>query len=295
MLGQESEAIISSPSRVAPTPLTDDLRQAARKVRLVVSDMDGTLLDESGRIPEDFWRIAQQLHERGIMFCPASGRQYFTLTRMFGSLLDTAPVIADNGTLAAFNGDVVHSLTLEASIVREAIRTVRRKAPERAALIMCTPTGAYTDCRDPFFLSEARRYYAHLEFVDDVELLSDNVLKLAIFDREDAQRNIMPLMEEYQSHQHLAASALLWVDMINKEANKGIALTKLRERMRIHPENIMVFGDFLNDREMLRDTPLSFAVANAHPEILKEASYIAPSNTEHGVLRTLEELLLRHP
>ncbi len=55
----------------------------------------------------------------------------------------------------------------------------------------------------------------------------------------------------------------------------------------------MAFGDYLNDLEMLDAATWSFAMANAHPEVLARAAAIAPSNAEQGMLTVLEELLGR--
>ena len=66
--------------------------EAPVDVRLVVVDMDGTLLDGHGRIPAGLWPLLGVMRERGIVFAPASGRQYATLATMFadapGALLD---------------------------------------------------------------------------------------------------------------------------------------------------------------------------------------------------------------
>lgn len=53
----------------------------------------------------------------------------------------------------------------------------------------------------------------------------------------------------------------------------------------------MVFGDYLNDLAMIRDAEWSYAVANAHPEILAVARYLAPSNADNGVVRTIRAAL----
>ena len=52
-------------------------------IRLVVADMDGTLLDEHSEIPQGFWPMLARLRSRGVEFVPASGRQYATLRAMF--------------------------------------------------------------------------------------------------------------------------------------------------------------------------------------------------------------------
>ena len=74
-------------------------------IRLVVADMDGTLLDERSRIPDGFWPMLARLKRRGVEFVPASGRQYATLRNMFA---DKAAEILDGGELSyiAENGNV---------------------------------------------------------------------------------------------------------------------------------------------------------------------------------------------
>ena len=75
-------------------------------IRLVVADMDGTLLDEHSEIPQGFWPMLARLCSRGVEFVPASGRQYATLRAMFA---DKAAQVLDGGELSyiAENGNVV--------------------------------------------------------------------------------------------------------------------------------------------------------------------------------------------
>ena len=83
-----------------PTPFpapADDLR-------LVVSDMDGTLLDGDGNIPSQLWPLLETMRDRAIAFVPASGRQCTTLSTMFGSHLQGMPIIAENGTYVVRDG-----------------------------------------------------------------------------------------------------------------------------------------------------------------------------------------------
>jgi hydroxymethylpyrimidine pyrophosphatase-like HAD family hydrolase len=77
----------------------------------------------------------------------------------------------------------------------------------------------------------------------------------------------------------------------HKEANKGVALQKLLDHYNIDRSEILVFGDYLNDIEMLRMTPNSVAMGNAHPEIKAMASIVTESHDNFGVERVLQELL----
>jgi hydroxymethylpyrimidine pyrophosphatase-like HAD family hydrolase len=82
-----------------------------------------------------------------------------------------------------------------------------------------------------------------------------------------------------------------WVDVMNSTANKGAALRGLQRALGITPAQTMVFGDYLNDLEMLDAADWSFAMANAHPEVVRRARHLAPSNNDNGVLRTISRVL----
>jgi len=81
-------------------------RQDAASIRLIVTDMDGTLLDDSGSLPPRWSEVALQMHERGITFAPASGRQYDALAALFDGTSD-AFFIAENGAHVVHDGALV--------------------------------------------------------------------------------------------------------------------------------------------------------------------------------------------
>ena len=68
-------------------------------LRLVVADMDGTLLDGEGRVPSRFETVVARMHEHGVVFAPASGRQLANLRATLGTTITQSPIIAENGTI----------------------------------------------------------------------------------------------------------------------------------------------------------------------------------------------------
>ena len=82
-----------------------------------------------------------------------------------------------------------------------------------------------------------------------------------------------------------------WMDIMSEGVNKGVALGQLQRELGVTPEQTVVFGDYLNDLEMLAAAPYSFAMANAHPDVIEVARFLAPANHEHGVVRVIEQLL----
>ena len=74
--------------------------------------MDGTLLDDDGRIPEGFDEVAAMLKEHNILFVPASGRQYYTLAQQFEKYKDEFIFVAENGTYVSYKQKEMKSTML---------------------------------------------------------------------------------------------------------------------------------------------------------------------------------------
>jgi hydroxymethylpyrimidine pyrophosphatase-like HAD family hydrolase len=84
------------------------------------------------------------------------------------------------------------------------------------------------------------------------------------------------------------------LDISNLNSNKGTAIKFLQEKMNITPEQTMVFGDYLNDLEMLEAATFSFAMKNAHEEVKKTARFMTENNSNLGVEKIIEQVLKAH-
>lgn len=262
-------------------------------VRLVVTDMDGTLLDGDGRLPADFWPLLSRLREQGVVFVPASGRQYAALQREFAADGDGMAYIAENGNYVVKDGVELSSTVLATAEVREVVATLRGLDPREhdIGVVLCGKRSAYVERTDAGFVDQARRYYATLTEVPDLLAVDDDVLKLAIYDFGDPATGTAPALARFRRTHQVVVSSPHWVDVMAQGIDKGVAVRRLQETLDITPAQTVVFGDYLNDLEMMDAGDLSFAVANAHPEVRERARYDAPANTEQGVLTVLSQLL----
>lgn len=263
-------------------------------LRLVVCDMDGTLLDEHKRIPERLWPLLEELGRRGIAFAPASGRQYATLAKQFGEVGSHLDYIAENGALVMREGAEVSSSPLPASDVPALVEALREHAASGADLgiVLCGKRSAYVERTDEAFLSKVEHYYKALTVLEDLGTAEDEFLKIAVYDFGGAEGTAASLAS-FEDHLRVVVSDHHWVDVMAPGVNKGKALAALQRSLGITPSQTVVFGDFLNDLEMMGEAELSFAMANAHPDVAAAARYRAPSNAEEGVITVLEELLAR--
>ncbi|MCZ0985639.1 Cof-type HAD-IIB family hydrolase [Streptomyces diastatochromogenes] len=276
----------ATPASLLETP---GLPAGSADIRLVVTDMDGTLLDDAKRIPDGLWPMLAELRRRGVLFSPASGRQYATLARQFAEVAEGMVFIAENGTYVVRDGVELSSDVLDRSVAADIARTVRRLVADGVDVgaVVCGKRSAYVERTDEAFLAEVRKYYVEHRIVEDVTAVEDDVIKVALFDFGPAERTTAPALEAFTATHQVVVSGEHWVDVMNRTANKGAALRGLQRELGITPAQTMVFGDYLNDLEMLDAAEWSFAMSNAHPEVVRRARHLAPSNNENGVLRTI--------
>lgn len=267
----------------------DEIPSGGLDVRLVVSDMDGTLLTTVGAVPDSFWPLLETMRTRGITFAPASGRQYATLAGLFPG--PGISYIAENGNLVVHGGQVLSTTSMDAATVRGVIDTTRTAASVAdLGLVVCGRESAYVERTDAPFLAEVRTYYAALTIVEDLTTVSDTVLKLALYDFADAERTAGRFADVAETHQ-VVVSSRHWIDIMDRDVDKGRGVRALQRALGVGPAQTVVFGDYLNDLELLDAADWSFAVANAHPEVRARARYVVPSNDESGVVTVLRQLL----
>ncbi|WP_327179244.1 Cof-type HAD-IIB family hydrolase [Streptomyces sp. NBC_01335] len=266
---------------------------AVPDIRLIVTDMDGTLLDADGNVPVGLWPLLEELGRRGIVFSPASGRQYATLAHLFEGADEGMVYIAENGALVVRDGVELSSDPIDPAVSARLVTCVRQLAEEGrdVGVVVCGKRSAYTERGDEAFLAQVAKYYRAHRVVDDATSVDDEIIKVAVLDFGGAENGAARALEAFSDTHQVVVSGELWIDVMNRTADKGAAVRRLQQRLGIGPEQTMVFGDYLNDLEMLDTADWSFAMANAHPDILRRARHTAPAHTDEGVLRTIKDVL----
>ena len=90
-------------------------------IKFIATDLDGTLLDEHGALSEEIFPSARRLFERGILFAPASGRQYANLKKLFFPVWEKLLFICENGALVKRGGEIVYLNPIPVSLVKDAL------------------------------------------------------------------------------------------------------------------------------------------------------------------------------
>lgn len=258
-------------------------------IKLIASDMDGTLLNENGVLPTDFGETFRLLKEKGILFCAASGRQYKSLLEFFSPYQNEMAFIAENGAYIVLNGEEIYENCLDKSQVEEILRICENI--DDIGVILCGKKGAYLNSSDKDIQSFFKTYYSHYQMVENLLLVDDIIFKIAIYDKKGSRNNSYEQLKNF-THLKVVLSGDKALDISKLSINKGKALNILQKKLNILPKETMVFGDYLNDLEMIKDAKYSFAMKNAQSEIINSANFITEySNNENGVIRTIKREL----
>ena len=282
-----------SDSPTPRVPSADELRELGANIRLVAVDMDGTLLDADRRVPDSIWPLIAEMGRRGILWCPASGRQYATLARDFVRAEAAVVIIAENGSFVVRDGKEISSDVVATAAVVDAVHAGRRLHADGfpVGTVLCAKRTAYVESSEPDFRAEVDGYYAEVTTVDDLLAVDDEVIKIAMHDGGSAAETSYPALAHLRETHQVVVSGEHWVDVMNLGTHKGAALEAVQRSLGISREETVAFGDYLNDMELIAAAGTSFAMANAHPDVLATARFGAPANTEDGVARTLAGLL----
>ena len=234
-------------------------------IKLIATDMDGTLLNSNNQIQEGFYEVFNELQEKDIIFAAASGRQYYNLLERFKGVEEKMMFIAENGTFVVYKGKELIVNSLDINLARELIKVGR--TIENAYVILCGKRAAYIESSDKRLIEQTEKYYARYEIVSDLTKIEDDILKVTICDFSGSENNSNKYFDDYRDKAQVAVSG------------------------EIKHEETMVFGDYLNDLEMMSSAYHSYAMENAHDDLKKVARFRAKSNDDSGVVHAIKAML----
>lgn len=260
-------------------------------IKLIVTDMDGTFLNSSHEVSPEFSQIYEELKKRNILFVPASGRQMLGITKYFGDIESEMAFIAENGGYVIYKNEELFADRLDQKYVAEIITAI--KSIPGATAVLSGKKKAYFDTDNQGFIDYISQFYAESEKRGDLtQPIEDSIFKIAVYHAEGAELNVYPVLQQFEKYDlEVVVSGQYWLDIMNKNINKGNALEKLQKVLNITPQQTMAFGDYMNDIEMLKNAGYSYAMKNAHPSVKQAATFEACSNDNFGVLKIIKDYL----
>lgn len=257
--------------------------------RLVVSDVDGTMLDETERIPKQIGDLKKLIREKNVMFTIASGREYSQVEKLVDLLNIQIPVILCNGTAARSKDEFIWCDSIPADIVE----TIVGKADDYGMSVILSLPDRECVVRKTSFVKRTIEQYGRFGEVLDLKgrgWPSVSVQKILIIERDNSKsyEEILKILHHYEDRVAVINFGGS-IDIVPKGCTKGSGVQKLSRKLGIALSEVMALGDSYNDLEMLETVGLGVAVNNAVDRLKEQADYICCEKYMEGVIEAIEK------
>ena len=239
-----------------------------KRIRLIASDMDGTLLQEYGaKCSDELFELICRLEEKGVRFVAASGRQYTNLQRLFGPVDDKVLYLCETGALVMHLNQALLKRYFEDGLALELCHAVYEQ-PECEVLISGERT-SYLIPKQSSFVTYIRDEVGNdITIIDKTERISEPILKVSFYtQRQYRDHATEELNKQFKDRCQIMTSGNEWVDFAPFGTNKGLVLAELGRQLGIEPEEMAAFGDNENDRSMLELVGHPYIMENCNPSI----------------------------
>lgn len=276
------------------------MKARGRDVKLVVFDLDGTLLTSKSKISHQSKQAIDTLKKKGIKIAIASGRIFSMLKNFYETLELKDFVISSNGA-------AIDDLSSDRPIQQLFADTKDAKNVVEFCLknrIECNILKRDACYFQPYSerIAKFNLYNAHAKEEQSEEIkiilydesIDDygHIEKLLIYETDPLKtEKVMDFVESNTELIHMT-SGIGYTDISSRGVSKGEAVIKIAEYMNISLEQVCVFGDYDNDISMLDVAGIAVVMANGTKNTLKHADFITLSNDDEGIAYAIKELLI---
>ena len=258
-------------------------------IKLIASDMDGTLLDAEGNVPPETFELISGLRRCGVHFVASSGRRFDTLSEQFAPVIDLMDFVASNGAQVMVAGELVDLEVFSHAAVKRLARVVDMFDTMHLALF--DETRSYLLDDEARFEREVDKNLPNPVRVFDVPSPQTSILKASVYCDDAVMDMAYILTRELDDDFVFAPSGRKWIDVMQRGVSKATGIQQVLDAHGIQASEMMAFGDSMNDYEILRMAGTSVAMGNARSAIKQIATKVIGTNVDHSVQRELHALL----
>ena len=269
-------------------------------IKLIATDMDGTLLDPKGQVDlPRLEKLLDQLEERGIRFVIATGNEIHRVKQLLGHLTERVVLIVANGARIFEGNQLLQAQTWDDDMVNRALEFFKGRECQDQFVVTSMNGGfvkegtVFTQLENFMTPEMIELFYQRMNFVEELEShLFGGVLKMSLVVGEERSDSVLEEINQlFNGHVQAVSSGYGCIDILQAGIHKAWGLQELLKRWDIKAEEIMAFGDSENDVEMLQLAGIAYAMENADDKAKAVATNFAPSNSQAGVYQVLEDWL----
>ena len=264
-----------------------------RGIKLVLSDVDGTLLTSDKTVTQRSEAAVRELRNNGIAFAIASSRPPRGLVFIIEQLEIDTPTGAFSGAMIVRPDlEIADRSLLSPSVAASVLEVLDAYKVER--WVYCGMDWFVQDPETPHALRETGVIRFSPRRVADFESQMNKVAKIVgvMDDPVVMTRLEADLKREFAGRVSVSSSQPYYVDLTHPSANKGTVVDWLSMHMNIPPERIATIGDTTSDVPMFKRSGFRIAMGNAVPEVQAEADAVTSSNDDEGFARAIEDHIL---
>ncbi|MBM7646160.1 Cof subfamily protein (haloacid dehalogenase superfamily) [Scopulibacillus daqui] len=261
-------------------------------MKLIVCDLDGTLLTHDLKIAETDREALQKANESGIEIAIASGRMYPDISRIMSQLDIKGCSVGQNGaSVYSKTGELIAEKTFDPELFYD-LYHAGRKLNSALTTLICTHNQIIIEKHSDESLILAKKFLSPI--LEDHNIISKigakvHPSKLTFLGSTEAVLDVKVLLESlYGDHIEVTLSESGCIDVMPKGITKGAGLSKLMNRLNIPVQEMACIGDSYNDLSMFDLTPYSF-VMNQSPDDVKARANYQVSSVADAVHRLLDE------
>ena len=258
------------------------LRYKAKKIKIIFFDIDDTLRNsKTGFVPSTIPTIFKQLREKGILTGIATGRGIFGVVPEIKALKPDFFVTLNGAYIEDKKGNVIYSNKIAKDKVEEYITWTKEVGIDYGlvgshAAKLSRRTEMISQAIDPI--------YPDLE-VDPDFYQKEDIYQMWTFEEQGDDlvlpESLASTLRMVRWHEHSS-------DVVPISGSKAAGVAKVVDQLGLKPENVMVFGDGLNDLELFDYAGISVAMGVSHEKIKEKADYITKTLEEDGIFDALE-------
>ena len=269
------------PARISHRIFTTSyLEMRIEMIKLVASDLDGTLLLNGAQSVEDsMFETIGRLLDRGLLFAPASGRQMTSLKRLFAPVAEELVYISENGALVSYKGKTIAKTPMKRKLALEIIEDVL--AQDYCEVLVSGEKTTYIKPKTKEYhdrMTKVVNY--HTTLVSDFSEIQEDILKVAVCDLSGIEHSKEHFFKRWGNEAAAVVSGSLYLDFMDLKVSKGNAMKQIQQSMNILPEECMAFGDNYNDIPMLDSVGHAYVMEKAVDDIKKHSQFIT-ANVEY--------------
>jgi Cof subfamily protein (haloacid dehalogenase superfamily) len=259
----------------------------------VITDVDGTLVDDEKRLTWRATLAVTELRASGIIFSIISSRPPRGLRLLLGALAITTPIGSFNGgVIAAPDLSIITEHLIPPAVAQRSVDMLNAHGVQ--VWVFSGQDWLVRDLDGPYVGLERRTVGFPPKIVTDFEAFLDGAAKIVgvSSDFELLARCESDVRTALADDASAARSQPYYLDITHPLANKGAALSEIAKLLAVPLAEIAVIGDGGNDVAMFERSGLSIAMGNASPEVQQAADFVTDSNREEGFARAVERFIL---